>query len=72
MGTPLGSSQWTGETNKTLKLTIQTIAKAVAYVENLRDPLYVNLQKSADTAHSCGNVTCTAAELLRGMLSNRQ
>ena len=62
---PLGASQWTRKANKTLKLTIQTIAKTVADIENLRASSCVNLQKSADTAHCCGHVTCTAAELLR-------
>ena len=41
----LGTSQWTGKVNKMLKLTIQTIAEAVADVENLRASSCVNLQK---------------------------
>ena len=42
---PLGTSQWTRKANKTRKLTIQTIAKAVADIENLRASSCVNLQK---------------------------
>ena len=33
---PLGTSQWTRKAKKTLRLTIQMIAKAVADVENLQ------------------------------------
>ena len=60
---PLGTSQWTRKVKKTLQLTIQMIAKAVADVKNLQASLCVNLQKGAGTAHSCGHMICTAAEL---------
>ena len=44
---PLGTSQWTKKANKTLKLTIQIIAKAVADVKNLQASSCINLQKKS-------------------------
>ena len=51
------------EANKMLKLTIWMIAKAVADVKKSSSFFVRQLTKSADTAYSCGHVTCTAAEV---------